>query len=86
MTSLTQEMIGNITCAVVILSLVMLTVCICCIFVRITDGEEVRIEDIALGPMPQLRTPIAMRSIIKASRGTVTARSEVNQYQLNAKW
>ena len=86
MTSLTHEMVGNITCAVVILSLVMLTVCICCTFMRITDDEEVRIEDIALGPMPQLRTPDNQRAIINASRGTVAARLEVDQYELNAQW
>lgn len=85
MTSLTNEMVGNITCAFVILSLVLLTVCICCVFVRITDDEEVRIEDIALGLMPQIRTPATQLAIVNASRGTVTARSEVDQYELNAK-
>ena len=76
--SLTHEMVGNITCAVVILSLVMLTVCICCIFIRITDDDEVRIEDISLGPMPLLHAPDNEREIINASRGRVTARLEVH--------
>ena len=76
--SLTHEMVGNITCAVVILSLVMLTVCICCIFIRITDDDEVRIEDISLGPMPLLHAPDNERVLINASRGTVNARLEVH--------
>ena len=81
MTSLTHEMVGNITCAVVILSLVMLTVCICCVFIRITDDEDVRIEDIALDTLPRIRAPDNQRVIINTSRRTQTARLELDWYQ-----
>ena len=78
MASPTEEMVGNITCAVVILSLVMLTVCICCVFIRITDGEDVRIEDIALDTLPRIRAPDNQRVIINTSRRTQTARLELD--------
>ena len=78
MASLTHEMVGNITCAVVILSLVMLTVCICCVFIRITDDEDARAEDIALDTLPRIRAPDNQRVIINTSRRTQTARLELD--------
>ena len=45
-----DPMVGNITCAVVISTLVVITICFCCVFVRLTDDDEpVPLEEISLG-------------------------------------
>ena len=45
-----DPMVGNITCAVVISTLVAITICFCCVFIRIADDEEpVPLGDIYLG-------------------------------------
>ena len=45
-----DPMVGNITCAVVISTLVAITICFCCVFIRLADDDEpVPLEDISLG-------------------------------------
>ena len=45
-----DPMVNNITCAVVISTLVAYTICVCCVLIRIADDDEpVPLEDISLG-------------------------------------
>ena len=45
-----DPMVGNITCAVVISTLVAITICFFCVFIRLADDDEpVPLEDISLG-------------------------------------
>ena len=45
-----DPMVGNITCAVVISTLLAITICFCCVFIRLADDDEpVPLGDISLG-------------------------------------
>ena len=45
-----DPMVGIITCAVVISTLVVITICFCCVFIRLADDDEpVPLEEISLG-------------------------------------
>ena len=45
-----DPMVGNLTCAVVISTLVVITICFCCVFIRLADDDEpVPLEEISLG-------------------------------------
>ena len=45
-----DPMVGNITCAVVISTLVAITIFFCCVFIRLADDDEpVPLGDISLG-------------------------------------
>ena len=60
-----DPMVGNITCAVVISTCVAITICFCCVFIRLADDDE---------PIPRGEISLGIRNRSTRRRRQTSAR------------